>query len=311
MSEKFSIKSSFRRRIKKIRRFFYPLALGPLGVWVRSLTDAECETWAKRLGTLTYRVLARARERAASNLSKAFGSQLIPEQLDQIGRDVFRNMLLNFFECGRFGHVPKEHLLKKIEVEGWEHVEAAHQSGRGGILLGGHCGNWELTAGYVASRGYPVSVVARRIYLAPLDEKLVKMREGMGVKTAYRDNSMRSMIRLLRNNEFIGVVADQDIKEVGGIFVDFFGDPAYTPTGPALMALASGSPILITFDSRQDSYHRITIDPPIFANKEAPREQEVRRILTLYTQRLEQFIREHPSQWVWTHRRWRTRPSAI
>ena len=119
------------------------------------------------------------------------------------------------------------------------------------------------------------------------------------------------MIRLLRNNEFIGVVADQDIKEVGGIFVDFFDHPAYTPTGPVLMALASGSPILMTFDSRQDSYHRITIDPPIFANKEAPREQEVRRILTLYTQRLEQFIREHPSQWVWTHRRWRTRPSAI
>ena len=310
MSEKFSFQSSFRRRIKKTRRFFYPLALGPLGVWVRSLTDAECETWAKRLGTLCYHVLSRARRRATSHLSKAFGSKVSPEQINQIGRDVFQNLVLNFFECGRFGSVPTEQLLEKISVEGWEHLEAAYQSGRGGVLLGGHIGNWELTAAYIALRGYPIHVVARRIYIDSLNERLVKMRESMGMKILYRDISMRRMIRLLLDNQFIGVLADQDVKDVSGIFVDFFGHPAYTPVGPALLALASGAPIIIIRDVRQGTQHRITVDPPILANREAPRDQEVNRIVSLYTKRLEEIITEHPTQWVWTHRRWHTRPST-
>ena len=308
MSDKLSFKSSFRRRIKKTRRFFYPLALGPLGVWVRRLTDAECETWAKRIGSLCYHVLSKARARAMSNLSKAFGSQMTSEQINKIGRGVFQNLALNFFECGRFGNVPTDQLLERITPEGWEHLEAAHQSGRGGVLLGGHIGNWELTAAYIALRGYPINVVARRIYIDSLNERLVKMREGMGMKVLYRDISMRRMIRLLLNNQFIGVLVDQDVKDVSGIFVDFFGHPAYTPVGPALLALASGAPIIIIRHVRQGSQHRITVDPPIFANRDAPRDQEVNRIVTLYTKRLEEFIREHPTQWVWTHRRWHTRP---
>ena len=310
MSEKFSLQSSFRRRIKKIRRFFYPLALGPLGVWVRSLTDEECETWAKRIGTLSYRFLSKARARATSNLFKAFGSQLTSEQINQIAREVFQNLALNFFECGRFGSAPTEQLLEKTTVEGWEHVEAAYQSGRGGVLLGGHFGNWEWTAAYIALRGYPINVIARRIYIDSLNERLVKMRESMGMKVLYRDISMRRMIRLVLSNQFIGVLADQDVKDVSGIFVDFFGHPAYTPTGPALLALASGAPIIIIRDVRQGCHHRITVDPPILANREAPRDQEVNRIVTLYTQRYEEIITEHPTQWVWTHRRWHTRPST-
>src|SRR4030042_4885550 len=311
MSEKYPIKSSFRRRIKKTKRFFYPLALGPLGVWVRSLTDAECETWARRLGTLSYHVLSKARARATCHLFKAFGSQLTHEQINRMGREVFQNLTLNFFECGRFGSVPTEQLLEKISVEGWEHVEAAYQSGRGGVLLGGHIGNWEWTAAYIALRGYPINVVARRIYIDSLNERLVRMRESMGMKVLSRDISMRRMIRLLLDNQFIGVLVDQDVKDVSGIFVDFFGHPAYTPVGPALLALASGAPIIMIRDVRQGSQHRITVDPPILAHREAPRDQEVNRIVTLYTERIEELITEHPTQWVWTHRRWHTRPSAI
>jgi len=311
MREKFSVRSSFRRRIKKTKRFFYPLALGALGVWVRSLTDAQCETWAKRLGTLSYHVLSKARARTTSNLLRAFGSQLTREQINKIGRGVFQNLALNFFECGRFGSAPTEQLLEKTTVEGWEHVETAYQSGRGGVLLGGHIGNWEWTAAYIALRGYPINVVARRIYIDSLNERLVRMRESMGMKVLYRDISMRRMIRLLLDNQFIGVLVDQDVKDVSGIFVDFFGHPAYTPVGPALLALASGAPIIIIRDVRQGSQHRITVDPPILADRKAPRDQEVNRIVTLYTKRLEECITEHPTQWVWTHRRWHTRPPII
>jgi KDO2-lipid IV(A) lauroyltransferase len=196
----------------------------------------------------------------------------------------------------------------KIEVQGWEHLEAVHRAGKGGIFVTGHIGNWELSAAYAAKKGYPVNVVAKRIYLEALNQKLVTMRERMGVRTLYRDLSMRTMIRHLQENEFLGIVPDQDVRRIGGIFVDFFGRPAYTPVGPALLALASGAPILMVRDIRTGPRHLLAFDPPFYAERKGPREQEVRRLVTRYTNRLEEFIREHPDQWVWFHRRWRTQP---
>jgi Kdo2-lipid IVA lauroyltransferase/acyltransferase len=198
--------------------------------------------------------------------------------------------------------------LEKIDVQGWEHVEAAHRAGSGGIFVSGHIGNWELAPAYGAKRGYTVHVVAKRIYLEALNQKLVEMREKMGVKTIYRDVSMRPMIRCLQRNEFLGIVPDQDVRRIGGIFVDFFGQPAYTPVGPALLALASGAPILMVRDIRKGHRHLIIFDPPLYADRRAPREEEVKRLVIHFTQRLEEFIREHPDQWVWTHRRWKTQP---
>jgi KDO2-lipid IV(A) lauroyltransferase len=211
-------------------------------------------------------------------------------------------------ECLRFRTLGPGGLLERIQVEGWEHVEQAERAGRGGIFVTGHMGNWELCAVYVALRGRPMNVVARRIYVEPLNRRLVEMRDAMGVRTLYRDESMRAMIRCLQANQFLGILPDQDVRRVKGIFVKFFGRSANTPVGPALLALGSGAPLLLARDIRDGVRHRITVDPAIYANRDAPRDEEVRRLVTLYTQRLETFIREHPDQWVWMHRRWRTRP---
>ncbi len=300
-----------RRSLKKTRRAAYPAALKPLEAWSRTLSDETSEIWARRLGSLAYRLLPAARGRALTHLSYALGQSSSEEQIRRIALESFQNLILNFLECGRFASIEHKRLLEKIEVDGWEHVEAAHQAGRGGIFVTGHIGNWELSGAYVALRGYPMNAVARRIYLEPLNQRLTELRARMGVRTLYRDGTMRSMIRCLQNNQFLAILPDQDVKRVQGIFVDFFGRPAYTPVGPALLGLASGSPILIARGVRQGNRHLLTIDPPIFADRAAPREEEVKRLVTLYTNRLEAFIREYPSQWVWTHRRWRTQPSDL
>ena len=296
--------------MKRLRRRLYPIGLGPAEAWAKTLSEAECELWAKRLGSLVYRMLPKKRAVATHHLLYAFGQTLDVKQAQQIIVETFQNLFRNAFECVRIASMNKNRFLEGVEVHGWEHIEAARRSGRGGILIGGHIGNWELAAAYMALRGLPIQVVARRIYLVPLDQKLAEMRERMGVKTLYRDGSMRPMLTCLKNNGFLGILPDQDVKRVKGMFVDFFGHPAYTPVGPALLAIASGSPILITRHVRKGNGHLIATDPPIYANREAPRDEEVNRLVTLYTQRLEQFIREYPSQWVWTHRRWRTQPPA-
>ena len=293
-----------------MRRKLYPVGLIPAEAWIKALSDVECEWWANRLGSLIYWMLPSKRAVATRHLDYAFGATLDRDQARQIIIETFQNLFRNFFECVRMGGMNQNKFLEEVEVHGWEHIEAARRTGRGGILIGGHIGNWELAACYMALRGIPIHVVARRIYLAPLDRKLTEIREKVGVKTMYRHGSMRPMLTCLKNNKFLGILPDQDVKRVKGIFVDFFGHPAYTPVGPALLAMGGGSPILITRHVRKGNRHMIVIDPPIYANREAPRNEEVRRLVTLYTQKLEQFIREYPSQWVWTHRRWRTQPPA-
>ena len=121
-----------------------------------------------------------------------------------------------------FEHSEKEELLEKTAVDGREHVEEAHRKGKGAILVGGHLGNWEMAAVCFAIRGYPIQVVARRIYIESLNRMLVEIRERLGVKTLYREGSMRSMIRCLQNNHFLAILPDQDVKRVQGIFVDFY-----------------------------------------------------------------------------------------
>jgi KDO2-lipid IV(A) lauroyltransferase len=214
---------------------------------------------------------------ATHHLLYAFGETLDVKQVQQIIVETFQNLFLNAFECARIAGMDKNRFLEKVEVRGWEHIEAARRTGRGGILIGGHIGNWELAAAYMALRGLPIQVVARRIYLAPLDQKLTEMRERMGVKTLYRDGSMRPMLACLKNNQFLGILPDQDVKRVKGMFVDFFGHPAYTPVGPALIAIASGSPILITRHVRKENGHLIATDPPIYAPR-GSRDEEVNRL---------------------------------
>lgn len=300
--------SFLRKRMKTFRRSLYPFGLKPVEAWAKTLSDEACEVWAKRLGHLLYWSLQKSRDRALSHLHLAFGQTWTPRQIQHVAREVFQNLVLNFFECVRFDTLTDQQFFENIEVEGWEHAEAVRRGGQGGVFVTGHIGNWELCAAYIAKKGLPMNVVARRIYINALNERLVEMREKMGMKILYRDSSMRTMLRCLQNNEFLGILPDQDVRRIQGIFVDFFGHPAYTPVGPALLAIASGAPIIMARHIRKGNRHLMAGDPPIYADRKAPREEEVRRLVTLYTKRLEEFIREYPAQWVWMHRRWRTQP---
>jgi KDO2-lipid IV(A) lauroyltransferase len=298
-----------KKRFKLFRRSLYPLGVELAKLCVASLGRSGYEPWGRLLGFLAFQVLPKERNRAIRQLNLALGEKYEPSAIRKIALECFQSLALSGMECLNMQRMQKHEILGLVEIQGWEHVEQARAKGKGAIFVTGHLGNWELCAVYVALKGFPMNVVARRIYVEELDRQLVSMRQAMGVNTLYRDQSMRLMLRCLERNEFLGILPDQDVRRVGGIFVEFFGRPAYTPVGPALLALASGAPLLLARDIRKAGRHRITVDPPLYANPKAPRQEEVRRLVSLYTKRLEEFIREHPGQWVWMHRRWRTRPS--
>src|SRR6185503_11675146 len=114
-------------------------------------------------------------------------------------------------------------------------------------------------------------VIARCIYYERYDRLLVDVRSQMKLETIYRDDSPRRVLRALKENRVLGVVADQDVDTVEGVFVDFFGQPAYTPAAPARLAAATGAALIPCFIIREGMYHRIVIEPPVLLEETGER----------------------------------------
>jgi KDO2-lipid IV(A) lauroyltransferase len=195
------------------------------------------------------------------------------------------------------------------EVRGEEHLETALSGGRGAILLTGHYGNFELLGAWLGRR-HPVDFVVKPLNNPHTERWILRQRERSGVGTLRSDLHVRRVYEALRANRWVAMLADQDARRAG-IFVPFMGRPASTATGPARIALATGAPIVMGFAVRgADGRHVLEIDPPYFA--EGRGDAAVERVTAWHTARLEAWVRRHPYNWFWLHRRWKTipRPSA-
>ena len=177
--------------------------------------------------------------------------------------------------------------------------------------MSGHFGNWELLAGYFGIKGYPVNVLARRLRYDKYDNFINSLRRGMGVNVIYRDDSPKAILKILKEGQSLAILADQDISSVDGVFIDFFGHPAYTPTAPVALALATAVPIIPMFIVRERSGHRIYVEEPLELEITGNKETDLRMNTQKWSKVEEAYIRKYPSQWVWIHDRWKTNPSAL
>lgn len=185
-------------------------------------------------------------------------------------------------------------------------LDEALAEGKGAIVISGHIGNWELLGQAIAAAGYPIATIARPLYDPRLTAWLQRWRSARGLQIIWRDrNSGKAILRALRQNQLMAFLIDQDTKTPGD-FVPFFGRPAYTPTVPAALALRTGAPVLLCWHHRRAKGHRINIERVHFTPSGDDR-NDVLRLTALLTERLEAIIRAAPEQWVWLHKRWRTR----
>ena len=201
----------------------------------------------------------------------------------------------------------KDELIRRIDPYGFEKIDRALDGGKGAILVSAHFGNWELQPVYYCSRGYTVSVIARRIYYEKYDEWVRVLRESTGVNIIFRDESPKKVISVLKNNNLLGVLPDQDIDSIEGVFVDFFGKTAYTPSAPVVLAMKMGSPILPCFIVRNKNRHKAIVGDPIKMEITGNKEEDIRKNTQLWTSAVESYIRKYPEQWVWMHKRWKTK----
>ncbi len=269
-----------------------------LGLWI-----GRC------LGKAVFYLLKSTRKIALDNLDVAFSSSKSAEEKRLIAREVFENLGKNLIEVVSLIKFNKRNIDRYIKCKGLETIERLLEQGKGGIVLSAHFGNWELMAHYFAIKGYKVNVIARHMRIEQFEQFLARVRKRHGVNILYRDASAKDAISILKKNEFVGVMLDQDMDSVSGVFVDFFGRPAYTPNGPAVLNLLTGAPIIPCFMVRKDFGHEILIDRPIELSRAGNREKDISENTQRCTRVIEDYVRGFPSQWVWLHRRWKTRPT--
>lgn len=257
------------------------------------------------IGGLGWRLSRRDRRRTLEHLVLAFPEMPEPQR-HRLGRDCFRHHGTTLGECLHLFHRDCDFVLSVVEMRGWEEVETARRQGRPILILTGHCGNWELLAAAINCRGLGMSVVAR-----PLDEPdqqrmLAGLRDRFGTSTIARgsEGAARQLLGTLRRGGALGMLIDQDTK-VDGVWVPFFGRPAFTPAGAAKIALRSNAAVIPAFIERlPDGRHVAGFHPPL----DLP--EDPGAATALMTAKIEEQVRRRPEQWVWMHRRWRRQPEA-
>jgi len=260
-------------------------------------------TLARWLGTFTYRVLRYRSDVVMDNLRIAFGSDMEEAQLQKIGAESYRQIAMSFVELLIS---PKLHnsILYMLEPGQVTLLQNLLAQGKGLVTVSGHLGNWELQGAAAATTmDDPFTVAATQQSNPYIDRFITRRRSAMGMQVAGTKEAMKLLVRALRNHQAIGLVADQNAG-LGAVFVDFFGKIAATQPGPAQLALKFKAPMVVGAAIRTGpGQFKVLVE-----QVEIRTDDTVETLTQRHVKILEGFIRQHPEQYFWLHRRWKTRP---
>ncbi len=264
---------------------------------------------ANRLARLYARLLdaalPRLRRVACRNLSIAL-PELGAERHQEIVDGVFRSISRVLVAFAKFPAIRRDTVKQWIRCEGLQYVEAALRQGRGVLFATAHFGNWELSAYAHALLAAPMDVVVRPLD-NPLIDALVERRRGLsGNRTIGKQEYARAILKALAANRAVGILVDQNSAADAGVFVDFFGVKACAGVGFAKLAARSGAAVIPGFAVWEETEKRYVLrfHLPVEITGDAARDTQA------VQSALERAIREHPDQWLWIHRRWKTRPEG-
>jgi len=264
---------------------------------------------ARILTRLALKFSKRERKRMRDNIAIAF-PELDEKQRDQIMRGCADHLGRVLAEIAWLWRADTADVERMCEIEGIEYLFDALEGGRGGILATGHLGNWELLNARLGVAGVPITVAVRELDDTRVDDLVTTLRSRFGSEVILRGISAgRQLIRALGKGRGVGLLIDQDIPSIPGVFVPFFNRLAWTPSGAAMLALRARCPIMPGFIHRKpDGTHKIKVYPPLKVPEEGSLAEKVEVMTAEATAAVEWQVRAWPEQWVWMHRRWRTRP---
>lgn len=295
---------------KRLKNWFLYRFITSIVFVLNSLPRKSSISLGRFLGKLAYFIITDARKRTQSNLKIAFGEEKDEKELKKLALNVFENVGKNVADAVCLKNMKWEEIEKITQIEGLEYFDKAYKMGKGVIALTGHIGNFELLAAYFSLKGYKVSVIGRELYDPRLDDLLVESRHSTGLENIPSSASVKQVIKALRSGRALGVLADQDSNRVRGVFVSFFERAARTPVGPVLLAYKTQSPIVpMAIVRERDNKYKIIVKEPIQLTSSQDKEKDIIETTQECMKVLESIIREYPSQWLWMHDRWKSKPN--
>ena len=276
-----------------------------LGALPRSLARAL----AILLAHVVYRLHPRFRRIGLRNLEIAFPEKSMAERR-RILRGTFTSLGRQLAEFCRFPRYSRENASRVILYDGFENYEAAHRRGKGLIFLTAHFGGWELSSFFHSLSGHPLHIVVRPLDNPYLNALVDRYRTLHGATSFGKQDFARGLIAAMRAGESVGILMDQNVMPEGGVFVDFFGKPACTAAGPARVALRTDAAVIPTFTiwDAQIGRYRLRFDPPLPLVRSSDDDADTAVNTAAFTNAIENYVRRYPEQWLWVHRRWKTRP---
>jgi Kdo2-lipid IVA lauroyltransferase/acyltransferase len=292
--------------MKKIRLFIEYIFVLCLTRIIRVLPRRMIIFIGRRMGDFIYYCVPIRKKITLEHLRLAF-PDFSSRQIRQIARKAYQNLALNAVEHICLSNMNSEKLQRIVKIEGEEILQKALAKKKGVIFVGGHFGNWEYMGGVVSSMGYKIVYIVAEIGNNYIDRMVNENRRKMGVEVINKGASTRGVFKALRNNCGVAMLMDQDAG-VNGIFVDFFGRPCSTPSGPALFALKTGAAVLFVSPVRQkDGSIRASFEDIEIDYDKGVTDDNIFDITQRCTSKLESQICQHPDHWLWMHRRWKTR----
>lgn len=263
----------------------------------------------RRLGDITYIALPRRRRWALANLRQAFPAMRSAERR-RLYRRACHHLGLVFVELCVLLTRPLERFLAGVSVEGREHLDRVMAGHGRALILTAHLGNWEILSAAHRLTPYAFSVVVRPLDSSWLNVLAERLRRKAGVELIDKRRALRPVMTALARGRLVGILLDQNASRSEGVFVPFFGRPASTSRAIAILALRTGAPVLPIFTRREaGGRHRVIIRPPMPPPETTDRDAAIVELTARCTAVIEAAIRESPEQWLWMHRRWRTRPA--
>ncbi len=263
------------------------------------------------IGAIAYRVLGRLRRVGLRNLEMAF-PEMTAKEREAILRSEYRNLGLLMAEFCKMPDYTAATASRFIRYEGLENYLQARERGKGVLVLTGHLGAWELSSFYHSLMGMPMGMVIRRLDNPLVDEFVNRIRCLQGNRVIHKDDFARGLIASMRAGETVGILMDTNMTPPQGVFVPFFGVQACTASGMARIAAKTGAAVVPGFLLWEESERRYVLHfgEELEVVHTGDAEQDALINTATFTAAIEGYVRRYPEQWLWVHRRWKTRPAG-
>jgi Kdo2-lipid IVA lauroyltransferase/acyltransferase len=263
------------------------------------------------LAHVVYFLHGKLRRVGQRNLELAF-PDMSRRQRRRILRGVFTSLGRQLAEVCRFPRYTEKNVNDVVIYDGFENFDRALARGKGVLFLTAHFGAWELSSFVHSLHGHPLKIVMRPIDNIRVDALVQRYRTLHGNVAVNKDDFVRGLLHAMKNGEAVGILMDTNMTPPQGVFVDFFGIPACTASGMARIALRTDAAVVPGFAvwDRVLRKYRLHFDPPIELVRTGDLEADIIANTQRFTKAIEDTVRRYPDQWLWVHRRWKTRPAG-